>query len=210
MLLANRIAIGAALGAALIMATHDSAAGQATPNAQPSSTRGVRHILYLTVKSDDPGLQKAGGSAGQKDESAKDAPKTTPKTTLKVTVRLSDHAQETNFFGDVPITVADFDPVKGSPEQEVWRDERCHHERGFPKTRVIAIDGAIAHGSDKRAVDAKPRRIGLRIPSDEVLMASGFQFGADDRGSFMETHTRTSESRLSVELKMYVLACEVE
>ena len=205
MLPANRIAIGVALGTVLIVAPNFVAA-QSAPDGQPSSTRGIRHALYITVKSDDPDLQKADRSDGQNDETAKEK----PKATLKVTVRISDHARETSFFGDVPITIADFDPAKGSPEQEVWQDARCHHERGFPRMSVIGIGGEIAHGSQKQAVEAKPRHIGLPIPRDEVLMASGFRFGADDRGSFMETHTRTSESHLSVLLKMYILPCDVE
>lgn len=206
MLRANPIAIGVALGAALIIAPPNFAAAQSAPSAQSPSARGVRHVLYLSVKSDDPDLQNAGVSGGQKDEPAKEA----PRATLRVVVRISDHSQETNFFGAVPITAANFDPAKGSPEQEIWRDERCHHERGFPTISVSAIDGVISHGTSKQAVEAKPRRIGLRIPWDEVLMASGFQFGADDRGPFMETRTRTSESHLSVVLKMYMLACDIQ
>ena len=206
MLLANRIATSVVLGATLIFAARNIAAAQGTPDGPPSSTRGVRHALYLTVKSDDPGLQKADASDGRRDQPGQEA----PTATLTVTVRISDHAQETSFFGDVPTTAANFDPAKGSPEQQVWQDERCHHERSFPKMRVIAIGGVIAHGSEKQAVDAKPRHIGLPIPWDEVLMASAFQFAADDRGSFMETRTRTSESHLSVVLKMYVLPCDVQ
>lgn len=205
MLLPSRIAIGAASGAALIVAAYNFAAAQGMPNAQASSMRGVRHVLYLTVKSDDPDLQKADSARGLQDEPTKQ----TPKATLRLVVRISDHAQETSFFGDVPFTATDFDPAKGSPELEVWQDARCHHERGFPKTRVIAIDGVITHGSEKQAVEAKPRGIGLPIPWDELQMASGFQFATDDRGSFMETRTRTSESHLSVILKMYILPCDV-
>jgi hypothetical protein len=206
MLLANRIVMGVALGAALMVAVHDLAAAQGAMHGQPPSPRGVRHVLYLTVKSDDPDLQKADGTDAQKNETAKE----TPKATLKVTVRISDHAQETSFFGDVPATAADFDPAKGSPEQEIWHDARCHHERSFPKMSVVAIDGSIAHGPDKQIVETRPRHIGLPIPWDEVLMASAFQFGADDLGPFMETRTRTSESHLSVVLKMYILPCDVE
>jgi hypothetical protein len=206
MLLANPIAIGVALCAPLIIAAQNFAVAQAALNGQPSPGRGVRHVLYLTVKSDDPDLQKAVRSDGEKDASDKE----TPRATLKVTVLISDHSQETSFFGDVPITAADFDPAKGSPEQQVWQDKRCHHERGFPRTGVIAVDGVIARGTERQAVEAKPRRIGLPIPWDEVEMASGFQSGADDRGPFMETRTRTSESHLSVFLKMYILPCDVE
>jgi hypothetical protein len=206
MFLANRIAIGVASCTALIFAAHNFAAAQAAPDEQPSATRGVRHIVYLTVKSDDPDLQKADGAAGQEDEAAKE----TPKATLKLTLRISDHAQETSFFGDVPITAANFDPVKGSPEQEVWQDERCHHERGFPRVLLMAVDGLIAHGSDKQLVEARPRHIGLPVPWDEIMMASSLQFSADDRGPFIETGTQTKESHLSVVLKIYMLPCQVQ
>jgi hypothetical protein len=205
-LLANRIALGVALGAALIVAAHDLAAAQSAPNGQPPSLRGVKHVLYLSVKSEDPDLQRADGADAQKNEPAKE----TPKAALKVTVRISDHALETSFFGNVSATAADFDPAKGSPEQEIWRDARCHHERSLPKMSVVAVDGLIARGPDKQIVETRPRHIGLPIPWDEVLMASGIQFGADDRGSFLETRTRTSESHLSVALKMYILPCDVE
>jgi hypothetical protein len=74
----------------------------------------------------------------------------------------------------------------------------------------MAVDGVIAHGSDKQAVEARPRQIGLPIPWDEIMMASGLQFSTDDRGPFIETRTRTKESRLGVDLKMYMLPCEVQ
>ena len=58
----------------------------------------IKHALYLSIESDNPELQNGGPA----------------KATLTVTVRLSDHSRETNFFGDVPATITDFDPVKGS------------------------------------------------------------------------------------------------
>jgi hypothetical protein len=198
MLFATRIAVGVAFCTALVVDAHTFAAAQETPPVSRSSTRGINHVLYLTVKSDSPDLRK--------DESAEDK----IQATLKITVRISDHSQETNFFGDVPVTVSDFDVVKGSPEKEIWRDARCHHERGFPRTLVMSVEGLMTHGSDKQAIEAKPRHIGLPIPLDEIMMATGLRFGADDRGSFIETMTKTKESHLSVDLKMYILPCDIE
>jgi hypothetical protein len=206
MLFAHQIATGATTCAALILAASTFAAAQGAPNGAPSAVRGVKHVLYLSIKSDDPDLQAADSAGAQNTQAAKE----TPKATLRVVVRLSDHSQETSFFGDVPASVANFDLAKGSPGQQIWQDERCHHERGFPRMLVMTVDGLIAHGSDKQAVEARRRHIGLPIPWDEILMASALQFSADDRGPFIETRTQTKESRLSVILKMYMLPCEVQ
>jgi hypothetical protein len=211
MLLAHRVATGATACAALILAASTFAAAQETANSAPPAVRGVKHVLFLSIKSDDPELQPADGAGAQDLQASKDqTSKETPKATLRVVVRLSDHSQETNFFGDVPASIANFDLAKGSPEQQIWQDERCHHERGFPRMLVMTVDGTIAHGSEKQAVEARRRHIGLPIPWDEILMASGLQFSADDRGPFIETRTPTKESRLSVVLKMYMLPCEVK
>jgi hypothetical protein len=198
----HRLAAGNALCAAFMFAASIFAATQG--NTQ-SAVRGVKHVLYLSVKSDDPDLQNSENAGAPNDQASREA----PATTLRFVVRLSDHSQETSFFGDVPVSIANFDLAKGSPEQLIWQDERCHHVRGFPRMLLMAVDGVIAHGSDKQAVEARPRQIGLPIPWDEIMMASGLQFGTDDRGPFIETHTQTKESRLVVELKMYMLPCEV-
>jgi hypothetical protein len=205
MLFAHRLASGAALCAALMFAAHGFAAAQGTAKSPPSSVREIKHVLYLSVKSDDPDLQTAGSAGAPKDQTSNE----TPKTTLRFVVRLSDHSQETSFFGDVPVTIADADLAKGSPERQIWQDERCHHERGFPRTLLMSVDGLIAHGSDKQLVEARPRQIGRPIPWDEILMGSALQFSADDRGPFIETRTQTKESHLSVVLKMYMLPCDV-
>jgi hypothetical protein len=154
----------------------------------------IKHALYLSIESDNPELQNGGPA----------------KATLTVTVRLSDHSRETNFFGDVPATITDFDPVKGSPEQEVWQDASCHHERGYPKMTVIATNGLIAQGPEKQTVEAEFRRRGLPVPQDEVMMAQPLKFGADGHGSFVGTLTATKLSRLSIYLKMFILPCDLQ
>jgi hypothetical protein len=210
MLFAHRLAISAAAWAALMLAASTFAAAQGAANTALSAARGVKHALYLSVKSDDPDLQTSDSASAPNDQASKiQGSKETPKATLRVVVRLSDHSQETNFFGDVPVSIANFDLAKGSPEQQVWQDDRCHHERGFPRTLLMAVDGVIAQGSDKQAVEARPRHIGEPIPWDEIMMASSLRFSADDRGPFIETLTKTKQSHLSVALKMYMLPCEV-
>jgi hypothetical protein len=204
MLFARRLAACAVL----VLAASSFAAAQ-------SAVPGVKHVLYMSIRSDDPDLQRADNSGAKDTQASQDqASKQTPKASLRVVVRLSDHSQETSFFGDVPASIANFDLAKGSPEQLIWQDERCHHERGFPRMLVMAVDGEIAHGSGKQSdnqlVEARPRHIGLRIPWDEIMMASSLQFGTDDRGPFIETRTQTKESRLVVDLKMYMMPCEAK
>jgi hypothetical protein len=206
MLFAHRIATAVAACAVLIFAVRAFAAAQGTANGAQSAVPGVKHVLYLSIKSDDPGLRTTDGASAQDIQASKE----TPKATLRVVVRLSDHSQETSFFGDVPASIANFDLAKGSPEQQIWQDERCHHERGFPRMLVMTVDGLIAHGSEKQAVEARRRHIGLPMPWDEILMASALQFSTDDRCRFIETGTQTKESHLVVDLKMYMLPCEVK
>jgi hypothetical protein len=130
--------------------------------------------------------------------------------TLTVKIRITDHSQETKFFGDVPATVSDFDPIKGSREQEVWKDAKCHHERGLPKLTVISVEGQVTNGQQKLTIAARRRALGFLLPKDEVMAAKRVTSGTDDRGSFIATRTETKQSRLSVDLKLYLLPCDLQ
>ena len=173
---------------ALIIAATNSAIG--------AEANGIRSILYLTVKSD---------ANSPFPQQSSDEPQL---ATLTVKIRLSAHSQETNFFGDVPATVSDFNPTKGSPEQEVWKEAKCHHERGgFPKMTVISVDGFIMNGQKKLPITARYRWIGLLLPGDEVMAAKRLMRGSDDVGPFIATRTETKKSRLLVDLKLYMMRC---
>jgi len=50
---------------------------------------------------------------------------------LRLTVRIADHARETQYFGEVPVTWPDFLAAEIAPEQKVWEDKQCHQRRGF-------------------------------------------------------------------------------
>ena len=164
--------------------------------AKAADENGVINVLYVTVKSDaDSNVPKRSSN----DMSS---------ATLTVRVRLSAHSKETNFFGDVPATISNFDPTKGSQEQEVWKDAACHHERGgFPKMTVVSVDGFIVNGDEKLPIAARYRWMGLLLPGDEVMPAKPLVRGTDDIGPFIATHTETKRSRLGVDLKLYMLPC---
>ena len=108
------------------------------------------------------------------------------------------------------MTVSDFDPTKGSREQEVWRDAECHHERGFPKMTVVSVDGQITNGQQKLTIAARYRRLGFPLPGDEVMAAKRIDSGADDHGSFVATRTETKQSRLLVDLRLYFAPCDLQ
>jgi len=187
-----------ALFGALIVALPNCAAAQDSPSVPSGTTRGVRHILYLAIKSGDPDLRFVQQNTGEPGAA-----------TLTVKIRISDHSQETSFSGDVPATVSDFDPIKGSGEQEVWKDAECHHERGFPKMTVISVDGQKGNGKQKLAISARHRRLGLLLPKDEVMAARRLASGTDDRGSFVATRAETKQSRLLVDLRLYFVPCDI-
>ena len=159
--------------------------------------RGIEHVLYLAVRSDpaSPLLARANGAPVM--------------TKLSVKLRISAHSQETNFFGIVPATVPEFDLAKGSNDREIWRDGKCHHERGFPKITITAMDGLVTRGQEKLPLDARQRVIGLFLPRDEILPSRRMDGGTDNIGPFMASRTETKQSRLFMDLKLYILPCNI-
>jgi hypothetical protein len=186
-----------ALFGALVLAAPNWVSAQETSSIRGAGAGGIRHILYLTIKS-DPDSRLL--------EQRSDEPIT---ATLTVKTRISAHSQETNFYGDVPVTVSDFDLIKGSREQEVWKDAQCHHERGFPKISVINVDGSITNGKKSLSIAARVRWLGRLLPGDEVMMAKRLASSTDDVGPFIATRTETKQSRLFVDLKLYILPCSL-
>ena len=171
------------------------------PNsARAADASGVINVLYATIKSDADAESKVPIRNSNDVSSA----------TLTVRIRISAHSRETNFYGDVPATISNFDPTKGSHEQEVWKDAKCHHERGgFPKMTVISVDGFVMNGEEKLPIAARYRWIGMLLPGDEVMPAKRLIRGADGVGPFIATHTETKRSHLAVDLKLYMLPCSL-
>ena len=183
---------------ALIVAVPNCAAAQLGSDTPDAAKRGIRHVLFLTIKSDPYSLFL---------QQNYDEPYS---AALTVKIRISAHSLETNFSGDVPATVSNFDPIKGSREQEVWEDAKCHHERGYPKVTVINIDGSITNGQTKLPISARYRWLGLLLPEDEVMPAKRLVRGTDDVGSFIAIQTETKKSRLFMDLKLYILPCDLQ
>lgn len=128
---------------------------------------------------------------------------------LTVKIRISAHATESQFFGEVSETFLNFRPSEGSGEILFWQDARCHQRRGLPKTTVTAIDGSIAGDNGKVSIDARPRHVGLRLPSDEISAGTRLPGGIDKNGSFIAYRSQTRLSRLFVDVKVYVIDCDL-
>jgi hypothetical protein len=108
----------------------------------------------------------------------------------------------------VPVLFADFAAHDVVPEQEIWNDTKCHQRRGIPKMAVVEIEGSLKNGQAAvRSIAARPRHIGLILPTDEVMAGKKGPAGFDKIGSFTTTRTLTARSHLFVDLKLYSLNC---
>jgi hypothetical protein len=179
----------AALGAAAL-------GGAALAQPAPVDRAGVTHLVTATVVS---------GTAAPAD------PNDDRRISgLRITLRISDHARETQFFGEVPVSVPEFAASHGSPEQKVWEDARCHQKRGFPKATVAAIEGAVEGGETHVAISARARHIGVMVPADEVRQAQPMPGGHDERGAYLAFRTETAQSHMVVVLKIYTIDCTLK
>ena len=171
--------------------------------AASTNVKGIENVLYLTIRPDpaSPLLKQANGQP---------VPNGQPvMAKFLVNVRVSAHSQETNFFGVVPATVSEFDLTKGSKDQPIWRDGKCHHERGFPKISVTGIEGLVTSGQEKHSIAARWRVLGLFLPRDEVQASKRMDSGTDNIGAYIATRTETKQSRLFMDLKLYILPCDL-
>ena len=124
---------------------------------------------------------------------------------LLAVIRISNHARETQFYGDIPINVAMLGPSAEAPERKIWEDERCHQRRGYPKASVISVSGTYER--DQSHLEASLRHIGLKLPADEIMPGQSLTAGRDSAGRFLAAQTRTSRSHVVILLKIYTTDC---
>lgn len=65
---------------------------------------GIKHLITVLVQA-DPGPRES-------------MYQTQDRATVRVVVRISDHARETQFYGDVPVRLADFPLAEGSSRRD--------------------------------------------------------------------------------------------
>jgi hypothetical protein len=156
---------------------------------------GNKHLITASMKADPAN----GMNSYQADDHA----------TLTAMVRISDHARESQFFGDIAVTMSDFLLASGSAEQKIWSDSTCHQRRGIPKFAVIAIDGFVMGAQGRMSVTARQRHIGLLLPPDEISVARRLLDDVDNIGPFTVLRAGTNRSHLVMDLKLYTLNCDI-
>jgi hypothetical protein len=124
---------------------------------------------------------------------------------LLAVIRISNHARETQFYGEIPVSVAMLGPLEGAAERKIWEDERCHQRRGYPKASVISVSGTYER--DQSHLEAQLRHIGLKLPADEIMPGQSLTAGHDSAGRFCAAQTRTSRSHVTILLKIYMTDC---
>jgi hypothetical protein len=164
------------------------------PRASADEVKGVKHAVAVAVEVDP----------GYAEEYAHDE-----KWDLTLVIRISDHARESQFYGDVPLFLDRVSITKGSSSMKIWQDARCHQKRGRPKVTVVRIDGRPTSGASERNRSARPRRIGLRVPPDEIMQEQALPGGKDQGGQFLLFRTRTQRSYLIVDIKLYIQECDL-
>jgi hypothetical protein len=180
---------------ALGMVACTGAAAQPNPALNDAGVAGVRHQINATVRADGFFYGRSGAVPD--------------RASLTVQVMISDHSQEFRFFGGVTSTFSDFSPADGSPEQKIWEDPGCHHERAIPKFTVTGIDGEMWTGEKQIPVNARTRQIGLFLPPDEITQGRRLTSGADSIGPFTVTRVETRATHLFVDVKLYTSRCEL-
>jgi hypothetical protein len=183
-----------ALAGCLSYSMPHAQSGQVTAHAVDFDTNGIRFRLAASVKADPEYAAQSYDRAN---------------ATLATKVRISAHAIQSQFFGNVTAMMSDFSLVSGSPEQVIWQEARCHQRRGLPKETVVAIDGAIATEQQTMAVHARARQLGLMLPADEITQGIRLPEDSDRDGAMIAYRSQTKLSHLFVDVKMYGFDCKL-
>ena len=192
------IVIGAVIASSDSLAESSSADAGGAPTYRPANFQksGIRFQINASIMADPT------SSYAKQAESRNTA-------TLDVKIRISAHATESQFFGEITKTFEDFRPNEGSVDLPFWHDAKCHQRRGLPKTTVTAIDGSIATTNGNVKISARPRHLGMLLPSDEISAGTRLPDGADENGNFIASRSQTKLSRLFVDVKVYVIDCDL-
>jgi hypothetical protein len=127
---------------------------------------------------------------------------------MTVKLRISAHARESQYFGEVRQDFSRFSVIEGSPDLSIWKETRCHQRRGLPKVTVVALDGLISTKLEQIHIEARPRHLGLHLPGDEI--GQGLQLSLSDRaGAIMGYRSASKSSHLLVDVKVYAFDCDL-
>lgn len=132
--------------------------------------------------------------------------KSEARASLSVQLRISAHADGSRYFGH-PSQTFDFKLSEGSQEKLYWQDSVCHPRRGLPKISVVGIDGQMEQGDKRVEVKARPRKIGTRLPPDEISAGSGLTRTTIGGRPAMTFQAGTSISKLTAQVIIYTIDC---
>jgi hypothetical protein len=157
---------------------------------------GVRHAITAAIELDrDAPFAKANGGE--------------LKATMRISVRILDYASDSRFYGVVEGNFSEFDPRKGAAAKEIWADQKCHRNRGLPRIWVLTISERIAQAGTISDISARPRHIGQRLPSDEIVIQSVPKMDASDSTSNLVVRAKPKHSWLGVELILKSTVCRL-
>jgi hypothetical protein len=131
--------------------------------------------------------------------------------TINPSIRVSANSRESRFYGIVAPVFAD---VRLSsqvsvlvPQTKVWEETSCHQRRGMPKVTVVELRGAFEDAAERLDILSIVRRIGRHVPLDELTPGIKLADGRDEIGVFYALRAQTRDSRINVDLKIYVFDC---
>ena len=93
------------------------------------------------------------------------------------------------------------------PQTKVWEETTCHQRRGMPKVTVVELRGAFEDAAERLDILSIVRRIGRHVPLDELTPGIKLADGRDEIGVFYALRAQTRDSRINVDLKIYVFDC---
>jgi hypothetical protein len=157
---------------------------------------GVRHSLIVAIE-----LDRDAGSAKPKVGEI--------KADMRISVRVLDYAPDSRFYGIVVGNFSDFDPSKGAAAQEIWADQKCHHNRGLPRIWVLAINGRVSQGETMSEISARPRTLGLRLPPDEIVLEKVLKTNVSDPAQSLVMRATTKRSPLGFRLTLTSTMCRL-
>jgi hypothetical protein len=131
--------------------------------------------------------------------------------TINPSIRVSANSRESRFYG---IVAPVFTDVRLSsqvsvlvPQTKVWEETSCHQRRGMPKVTVVELRGAFEDAAERLDILSIVRRIGRHVPLDELTPGIKLADGRDEIGVFYALRAQTRDSRINVDLKIYVFDC---
>lgn len=189
----KRLALPYALLLAAIVGSGGGALGQPSPSRVAPANNGLWFQVKAAIKPvampKEQGIEKG-----------------EPHAALSVQLRISSHADGSHFFGH-PSQKFDFKLADGSQEKLYWQDSACHPRRGLPKISVVAIDGTIERDGRSEDIKARPRQVGVKLPSDEITPGSALARSSVGQRQALTFQASTKISKIDVLVKIYTVDC---